>query len=313
MSAYLQELVCWVGQESVFDKGSEVLEKLAHIKVSDKQIERVSVHYGSSLEALEQASVASAEPYSWDASARGSVHYAMLDGAQFLFRKLKWKEAKLGRIFRADSHLPENERRNWIRDSVYVAHFGDCQAFLKKFERYLDRLPHLVFIADGAPWIWDWIEAHYPDQVQILDWFHAVENLCGFANVYFKDKSQRSQWIEEHKALLYDDQVEVVIEQIEQLAPGRTQEIEEKRIRLMGYYQRNQKRMSYKTFREKGLMIGSGPIEAAHRYVMQQRLKLSGQRWSPKGFQAIANLRTVEKSGDWNKIVQLVTTAKYAA
>jgi hypothetical protein len=54
--------------------------------------------------------------------------------------------------------------------------------------------------------------------------------------------------------------------------------------------------MQYKTFQEKGLLIGSGAIEAAHRTVIQQRLKLSGQRWTKIGAQQIVNLRIAYKS-----------------
>ena len=75
---------------------------------------------------------------------------------------------------------------------------------------------------------------------------------------------------------------------------------------------KNQGRMQYKTYREKGLMIGSGPIEAAHRSVLQKRLKLSGQRWTRKGLQAIANLRTLEKSNQWEHMVELVQKQKAA-
>jgi hypothetical protein len=38
--------------------------------------------------------------------------------------------------------------------------------------------------------------------------------------------------------------------------------------------------MDYRRYRHNGWLIGSGPIEAAHRTVVQQRLKLSGQRWT---------------------------------
>jgi hypothetical protein len=60
---------------------------------------------------------------------------------------------------------------------------------------------------------------------------------------------------------------------------------------LLTYYQNNQHRMKYGTFKEKGYLIGSSPIEAAHRNVIQQRLKLSGQRWTIQGAQQVANLR----------------------
>ena len=77
----------------------------------------------------------------------------------------------------------------------------------------------------------------------------------------------------------------------------------------MRYYQSNVRRMQYKTFVEKGYMIGSGAIESAHRNVVQQRLKLSGQRWSVKGAQQIVDLRACKKSNQWNTVVHLIKTA----
>lgn len=47
---------------------------------------------------------------------------------------------------------------------------------------------------------------------------------------------------------------------------------------LLRYYQSNQSRMHYQAYREKGYLIGSGAIEAAPRNIVQQRLKLSGQK-----------------------------------
>ncbi len=35
------------------------------------------------------------------------------------------------------------------------------------------------------------------------------------------------------------------------------------------YYTEHEVLMRYKTFKDKGLLIGSGPIEAAHRNVIQ--------------------------------------------
>lgn len=61
--------------------------------------------------------------------------------------------------------------------------------------------------------------------------------------------------------------------------------------------------MDYKKYRENGWLIGSGPIEAAQRTVVQQRLKLSGQRWSIKKAQNVLNLRTCEMSNQWQTII----------
>ncbi|MFT7234128.1 MAG: hypothetical protein ACI8TA_003357, partial [Cyclobacteriaceae bacterium] len=40
-------------------------------------------------------------------------------------------------------------------------------------------------------------------------------------------------------------------------------------------------------------------------HVIQQRMKLSGQRWTIQGAQQVANLRVTNKSGNWQQIVEL--------
>ena len=48
---------------------------------------------------------------------------------------------------------------------------------------------------------------------------------------------------------------------------------------------------------KKGLMIASGPIESAHRTVLQSRMKRSGQRWSDQGCDTMVKLRVAYRSG----------------
>jgi hypothetical protein len=61
--------------------------------------------------------------------------------------------------------------------------------------------------------------------------------------------------------------------------------------------------MDYKTYRQKEWLIGSGPIESAHRTVIQQRMKLSGQLWTIEKAQNVLNLRTCWLSGQWDSLV----------
>ena len=314
MSAYLQEVSCWVGQQEVFDRSSEALSKLLQVKVTDKQVERLCHHYGQALEDQQAQALKQGATHCFEQ--QDQPHYVMVDGAQFLFREQGWKEAKLGRIFSADSLLEESPKRHWIKESLYVAHYGDHEGFEQKMEHYMDGLEKMVIVADGGPWIWKWAEAMYPEQVHILDFYHAMEHLGSFATAYFEDGPEAKAWIEQQRERLLADELSQVIEAIWDLPPTRKVAAEQARVGLVNYYQKNQKRMRYATFREQGLLIGSGPIErgrpaAAHRHVLQQRLKLSGQRWTTKGFQAVANLRATEKSQQWHKVIDL--TQKIAA
>ena len=221
-----------------------------------------------------------------------------------LTREDAWKELKLGRVFTAESVLPENEERNFIRSSSYVAHFGECEAFLNKLSLLTDSLPNMVWIADGARWIWHWIEEQYPQAVQILDYFHAKEKLCEFAELALPDQRQRAGWIREQEDLLFQDQVALVMANVGLMTlKGAARD---RQRALLSYYQNNKERMQYGSFRRQGYLIGSGPIEGAIRNVIQQRLKLSGQRWTISGAQQIANLRVTEKSHQWHKVLQLI-------
>ena len=77
----------------------------------------------------------------------------------------------------------------------------------------------------------------------------------------------------------------------------------------VAYYKQNQHRMQYHIFKAKGLQIGSGAIESAHKDVLQKRLKLSGQRWTTQGLKQMAQLRVIYKSGKWDSVTQLCKKA----
>ena len=304
ISSYTQEMLCYLGQKEVFVQAGETMEKMWHLEVNPKQIERVCHHYGELLGQDLQEAIQAGASQEYDEHQMQQPHYVMADGAMFLTREEKWKEAKLVRIFNAQDHVELSKNRGYITGSQYAAHLGSYKEFIPKMEYYVDNLTNPVFIADGARWFWKWADSTYPDAVQILDFYHAAEHLGDFAKLYFKNPKKRTNWIEQQIGLLSKDGVKQVVSNIENLPPGKSTKTEQERKKLTEYYKRNQKRMRYKTFRDQGLLIGSGAIEAAHRHVMQQRLKLSGQRWTFEGLQQIANLRVAHKSQNWNKLVE---------
>jgi len=309
MSSYAQELTCYVGQQLVFEDASNMLESIKGVFINAKQIERVCHLYGQQLEDIHQSEVQHEQAKEYPNSEQDKSHYVMVDGGMFLTRKEGWKEVKLGRIFCSENAIKVNKDRGMITESQYVAHLGTHKDFFSKFEYYLDKLPNPIFISDGAKWIWNWVDDFYSDSIQILDYFHAVEHLCDFAKDYYSCEKNRIKWIETQKKLLLKDKVKTVIENISMMKTSNNDELENTKRKLLNYYQKNTKRMMYNTFRKKGLLIGSGAIESAMKSVLQQRLKLSGQRWTKKGFQNVANLRVVYKSNQWERITDLVQKA----
>lgn len=285
-----------MGQQNVFEQAGQTIKKLTGQEVDAKQIERLVHGYG---ELLEQKQAA-AEPLAIDRQ----MHYGMMDGGMVLTRQDDWKEMKLARIFSAKDHMDTGKSKNLITQSQYAAHLGGHQAFFRKVEKYTDALPNMVWIADGARWIWDWVGESYPEATQILDYYHCKERLCLLAAEALPQPDQRKQWVHRQENLLLNDQLDEVLGEIEKL-PCKGKSLQMKRSTLT-YYENNKSRMKYKTYRDKGFLIGSGPMEAAHRHVVQQRMKRSGQRWTLKGGQQVATLRSASCSGQWDEVKKLI-------
>lgn len=307
ISRKLQELMCLMGQSQVFEDGENLFKEIMGISVSGKQIQRVSECYGECIEEKEELSIEAGEPAPVVGN-RNDTTYVMLDGSMVFTREEGWKEIKVGRIFASDDCVAVQENRHEIVQSQYVCHLGAHQGFLNKMEYYTDAYKKKVCVADGAKWIWNWAEDTYPDMVQILDFYHAVEKIGILATHQFVDEDKRKRWLSKQKERLLNDKVEKVLAVLEQLV-CRNQEVEKLRNDAIRYYRNNKKRMRYKTFKEAGYLIGSGAIESAHRNVVQQRLKLSGQRWSVKGAQQIVNLRAYQKSNRWKEVIELIKKA----
>lgn len=305
----MQELLCLVGQAYVFEEGSEILHQTLGIDICAKQIQRVSEFYGQVIEEQQEQYInedmkAPAIPISEEEE----LIYVMMDGSMVYTREEEWKEMKVGRIFAGSDCVPIQEKRNQITQSMYVCHLGNHNDFFAKFEAYIRFYKNMVCIADGAKWLWNWVENNYPDIVQILDFFHAVEKLAFYASLQYNDKEERKKWMEIQKQQLLNNKVKTVINQLLK-ATAISKEADKALTDVIRYYQNNIMRMQYKTYLEKGYLIGSGAIESAHRNVVQQRLKLSGQRWSMNGAQQIVNLRAFKKSNRWSDLVNIIKMA----
>ena len=70
----------------------------------------------------------------------------------------------------------------------------------------------------------------------------------------------------------------------------------------LGYFENNAPRMRYHWFRQCGLFVGSGVVEASCKSVIGQRLKQAGMHWTVSGADAIIALRCQQASSTWEAI-----------
>lgn len=282
-SPYLQEKLILLGANQVFSEVPKLIDSLLGITVSESQVYRCVQTIS---EVIEDPYLPSAELKETQADANEQV-YGMVDGS-FLPLDEGWKEIKVGRVFKATP--TDSTGSTWeMGRSEYVAHRGHYEKFTKTFETLLppESCCKKVFITDGASWITNWLTNIYPTSLQILDFFHVCEKLATVPQLV----TCRKGWFEQHKALLLSGDVDIVCSSIRSLKAfdGKSE--------LLAYLEKNAFRMKYDEYREKKLMISSGPIESAHRTVLQTRMKRSGQRWSNGGCDSMVKLRVAYKSG----------------
>ncbi len=315
ISPYLQEHLCRVGTKLTFEEASEEVTKLMCVGVNAKQIERLCHHYGDLLGQVDWDQAYN-EATQLRLPLKDEVTYAMIDGSMILTRQKaeSWKEVKLCRTFRSGDRVEDiSKDRNLIGHSDYVAHLGKHVDFFDKVIEVLPTQSPLVFICDGAKWIWKWIEEYYPNSTQILDLYHCKEHLFAFAKMYYaKDEHQSRKWVESCTELLIDKKVNVLLTNISELTCNQKQ-VEKEKQKLLTYLQNNDTRINYGLYKEQGLLFGSGAIESANRDIIQKRMKLSGQRWTLAGAQQMLNLRVCYKSGKSRKLHELITHYQYVA
>jgi len=312
ISPSLQEQICRVGTKMTFEESAEELQALLGIETNAKQIERLCHHYGEKLEQINWR-----ETYNDGVQLRipfSKQLYILMDGSMLLTRdkEQSWREVKLCRMFfNTDRAENISQKRNMLTDSRYVAHLGNHEDFLDKVLEVIPAGYPPVFIADGAKWIWNWVETYYPETTQILDFYHCKEHLFLFAKEYFPE-AERDVWVDGCIEKLKTEQVDILLKDLDELE-DKNKQLQKAKNKLLTYLTNNKKRINYGKFIKEGLLIGSGAIESANRDVIQKRMKLSGQRWTVQGAKQMLNLRTCYKSGKQYLIKELIFDYKKVA
>lgn len=169
--------------------------------------------------------------------------------------------------------------------------------FTEAVRRGFEQARRVVVLGDGAVWIWNLASEHFPGAIQIVDYYHAHEHLSGIGRLVFPDDEKaRKTWQEPFSDLLWDGDIPALTMALREV-PLEGKNKESLRTTLE-YCNTNRERMRYRFFREQGLFIGSGVVEAGCRSLIGERLKCSGMHWSVPGADAfIALRRCLESKG----------------
>lgn len=304
----LARLICLEGgDQTSFLQASQHLREVGGISVSERQRQRVVGRAGEDAVVWQKRESA---PQPCDAR----VLYISADATGVPMRreelegrkgkapdgKAKTRMAMLGCVF--TQHTEDQEGRP-LRDhesTTYLCGFQSPSDFgiglrREAIRRGLFSAGEIVLLIDGATGLEKLGCDYFPQAVQIVDFYHALEHLQALLEIpWGKDAARNKRRLHYWKKLLRHNGIDRIIRQSrkEALEQGNIAEVET----ALGYFLNNRDRMQYGTFRDKGYFIGSGVIEAGCRSVIGQRCKQSGMFWSKTGAEKVLAFRCIHAS-----------------
>lgn len=151
-----------------------------------------------------------------------------------------------------------------------------------------------------------------------LDFYHATEHLSKAAEAMYGEKTDfsKSYYDKWRTRLLTDPGAPNSImrsllsfQNRNTLTGKRKKELKTE----ITFFRKNKKLMKDYDFNKRGLPIGSGPIEAAAKTIVRQRMCRSGMSWSCEKGQYVLTVRAYVKSGLWDKVWEQYINLKKVA
>jgi hypothetical protein len=312
-SQALDELLALLGAtQDSFAQAATLLERLSLVHVSANSVRQATEQLGSLL--LEHHplphSQRDANPArSERTAARAPRLYISMDGVLAHLHERGWSEIKVGCCYQAQARTARKRpERVEIRahSFSYVSALEEAQNFgwrlwQEAVRRGVLKSDEVVVLGDGAHWIWNIAEKHFPRATQIVDWYHASEYIWTAASEIWGESSpERSAWAHAQLDALWDGQVAEVLLELEHWS-----ERGEAVAAAVSYYTEHQRRMDYASYRARGLQIGSGSAESACKQVVTTRLKQAGMIWEASGAEAVAMVRAWLLSERWEEAMAL--------
>jgi hypothetical protein len=285
-----------------FTQAATTLQEAAGVQLSASTVRIVTEAVGQAREQTIAAEVAAAWDHGW-ADREGPPPdrcYVAMDGVRILGTDGEGREVKLGRVMPVHQ-TAQGERRG---SSRYAAGLEPADAFGRRLAVVAhavgaETAPQLAVLGDGAAWIWNLADEHFPGAVQIVDWYHASERIWDLGRaVDGAATTETATWVADQLARLAAGEAATLATEWARL-PCRGEAATVRDAQVTSFT--NQAgRMAYADYRAAGWDIGSGMIESGCKTIIGQREKGAGMRWSEAGAQTVANVRLLLFNTEWD-------------
>jgi hypothetical protein len=305
----LQRALVDFGAEESFAQAVERVREHYGIVVQQGALRHFSEWHGAALQA-EQAAQTAALPATGHPQMIGELDGSLIPLVttsaapdRRKTRVLSWQEARLALAHAQGSVTP---RFSATLGSVPQA--GACLAVCVA-QAGGGQASRVHCVSDGAPWIAEQVEARFPGQAEyLLDFYHVCEYLARAAPVVAGAKA--AAWRLAQQAHLRGNRARWVLTALRPHLEADTVPESEAPVRACYRYLHNRlAQLNYKEALARDLPIGSGEIESAHRYVIQQRLKLAGAWWKKEHAASLLALRVCRANHDWEDYWQRLRQA----
>jgi hypothetical protein len=261
VTAGLAELLALAGVEVAFEEATRWLEHYLLFRVSDNTLRKETERFGELQKVQEEEWEKKSQDEAWlqqrqrELGKQPGRLYGSLDGVMAPLVG-EWRELKNIAWYRVEKVRAYQKRRRHARrvgeqtdlqaqEITYHCDFKTGDEFGDLFwasacQRQADLYEELVFVCDGATWIWRLIERHFPHAVQIVDWYHASEYLPPIAEATFSPGTQQyHDWLENARSLLWEGQIDKLLLACQQLSSQAPTAVH----KAVTYFTHNQKRM----------------------------------------------------------------------
>ena len=310
-TAGVQEAASLLSCETGFETVRDLMGRLLGVSISAPSVQVIAEEAGFRAQALRQAQ--RHEDRRENLVGPRETLVIPMDGCQAPERD-GWHEVKVGTLYVNESRCRTGTDRSKLLRKEYLATLEKAEGFGKLLRQRaqavgMEQAASVVCMGDGAPWIWNLVEMHFPSAVEIVDFYHAVEHLWAVGEALWGNRDTgvaTRSWVRRYRKRLKQGRVDLVIGAIERGQRSQQKSLSSesaKTVRLnLEYFRTNGGRMAYGRYRKLGLPIGTGAVEGSCKFVVQSRFKRPGSRWSHEGLGRMLALKLVRLNGRWESL-----------
>ena len=308
----MEEVIALAGTTEVYREGLKLLSRLTGQDISLTKAETTTQSWG--VEARRRRSQPAVLPetnrerIAATRKIKGLRRCVAFDGTSVQTTQ-SWREVKLMVSYEFDQAGRKVGRGAYAGVLDYARDFETTLWELMERTR-ASRAETLVWLGDGAAWIWNQQRIAAPDAVPIVDFYNAASHLRTASQAIGATDAKAGRWANKWIRNLYNGKIAALLRELRRHVrksgdpPEKCKQDDPRKIvaDALRYFTNNAQRMRYDEYRAKAYPIGSGVVESSCRHIVGLRMKRTAtMAWREDRAEAMVNLRCLCAGDEWDE------------